>query len=92
MAVICGHKGCKGQTPVAGRECYAGVSHKSLAIRGPKKKTNQPNHWHNKTRFVIHNLLFRIVIVNILLYSKSKGSYYLVYSHRWSEYSIIYFF
>ena len=42
--------GCKGQTPVAGRECYAGVSHKSLAIRGPKKKTNQPNHWHNKTR------------------------------------------
>ena len=27
MPVICGHKGCKGQTPVAGRECYAGVSH-----------------------------------------------------------------
>ena len=44
------------------------------------------------TRFFMHNLLSRIVIVNILLYSESTGSYYLVYSHRWTEYSIICFF
>ena len=44
------------------------------------------------TRFLMHNLLSRIVIVNILLYSESTGSYYLVYSHRWTEYSIICFF
>ena len=44
------------------------------------------------TRFFMHNLLSRIVIVNILLYSESTGSYYLVYSHRWSEYSTICFF
>ena len=40
----------------------------------------------------MHNLLSRIVIVNILLYSESTGSYCLVYSHKWSEYSNIYIF
>ena len=31
----------------------------------------------------MHNLLSRIVIVNISLYSESTGSCYLVYSNRW---------
>ena len=45
--------------------------------------------WQRRTRFFMHKLLCRSVIVNIVLYSESTGSYCLLYSHRWSEYSII---